>query len=195
MSCRTIPTSTWNSSVTLDRDDQNCLHPIERIVGKEAEMEARTWRHHLVTFCDHIDWAGTVCHDLGDQPVLERTDHPFIPVVHHDDRRVLRVIIIHWDRLLITWHPNFIGIMWIVAIIPVPGALISVVSTSHWISYPGPARTEPDQRINEQLFVLGSSIQYISPKWQLRDLKPQEQSVDITTEKLIHESLPFQTED
>ena len=74
--------------------------------------------------------------------------------------------------------------MWIVAIIPVPGALISVVSTSHWISYPGPARTEPDQRTNEQLFVLGSSIQYISPKWQLRDLKPQEQSVDITTEKI-----------
>ena len=46
-----------------------------------------------------------------------------------------------------------------------------------------------------ELFVLGSSIQYISPKWQLRDLKPKEQSVDITTEKLIHESLPFQTED
>ena len=197
MSCRTVPTCTWNPSVTLDRDDQDCLHPIESIVGKEAEMEARTWRHHLITFCDHIDWAGTVCHDLRDQPVLERTDHPFIPVVHHDDRRVLRVIIIHWDRLLITWHPNFIGIVWIVAIaiIPVPVALISVVSTSHWISYPGPARTEPDQRTKEQLFVLGSSIQYISPKWQLRDLKPKEQSVNITTEQLIHESLPFQTVD
>ena len=46
-----------------------------------------------------------------------------------------------------------------------------------------------------ELFVLGSSIQYISPKWQLRDLKPKEQSVNITTEQLIHESLPFQTVD
>ena len=132
-------------------------------------MEARTWRHHLVTFCDHIDWAGTVCHDLGDQPILERTDHPFIPVVHHDDRRVLRVIIVHWDRLLIAWHANFIGIVWVVTIVPVPVTLISVISTSHWISYPGPARAEQNQELENSFLFWGarSNISRQNGNWEI----------------------------
>ena len=47
-----------------------------------------------------------------------------------------------------------------------------------------------------ELFDLGSLIRYISPKWQLIKLEPRsEQRVNSATEKLIHKSLPFQTED
>ena len=109
--CLPIPSSARGASLTLERERQNHLDPVQRIVGKKSHWKTWTRRHHLVSLREHIDGAGSVCHDLWNKPSLKRRHHPVIAVVNDHDRGVFRELLAFIDRHKEPRHLDLVGIV------------------------------------------------------------------------------------
>ena len=129
-----VPLTASMTGVSLDHDGQNCLDPIQRVVGKERHVEPSTGRHDLISFSEDVDRGCRVGHDLTDQPSLEWADQPVVPSVSDQDRSVLRIICAR-HNVQEPRHPDLIWVAlnsnpWLWSILPAITSSISISSVT-----------------------------------------------------------------
>lgn len=91
------PAQALPESDSIETTKKPCLDSVKCVICEQGEAITRTWWHHLIPFCEHIDGACSICHDLRDEPCLKRRDHPVVSLIDHDDRTVLRIILVRTD--------------------------------------------------------------------------------------------------
>ena len=109
--CLSVPSSARGASLTLERERQDHLDPVQCVVGKKSHWKTWTWRHHLVSLRENIDGTSSVSHDLWNQPGLKRRHHPVIAVVNDHDRGVIRELLAFIDRHEEPRHSDLVGIV------------------------------------------------------------------------------------